>query len=99
MAAVADVFDALTSDRPYRQAFPIEQAVEIMRGERGRHFDPRLVDLFIENIDELAELRIRYTPSAEPATAATPAGQLDQVQAPRQVATDANTARWRCRRP
>jgi putative two-component system response regulator len=73
VAAVADVFDALTSDRPYRQAFPIEQAVEILRGERGRHFDPRLVDLFIENVDELAELRIRYTPSAEPATAATPA--------------------------
>ena len=53
VAAVADVFDALTSDRPYRQAFPIEQAVEILRGERGRHFDPRLVDLFVENVDEL----------------------------------------------
>jgi response regulator RpfG family c-di-GMP phosphodiesterase len=47
--------------------------VEILRGERGRHFDPRLVDLFIENVDELAELRIRYTPSTEPAPAATPA--------------------------
>ena len=68
VAAVADVFDALTSDRPYRQAFPIEQAVEILRGERGRHFDPRLVDLFIENVDELNELRVRYTPSAEAVT-------------------------------
>ena len=73
VAAVADVFDALTSDRPYRPAFPIEQAVEILRAERGGHFDPRLVDLFLENVDELAELRIRYTPSAQPATAATPA--------------------------
>ena len=70
VAAVADVFDALTSDRPYRQAFPIEQAVEILRGERGRHFDPRLVDLFIENVDELNELRVRYTPSAEAVTTA-----------------------------
>src|SRR6185436_10495389 len=46
VAAVADVFDALTSHRPYRRAFPIDKAVEIMRGERGGHFDPRLVDLF-----------------------------------------------------
>jgi putative two-component system response regulator len=62
VAAVADVFDALTSDRPYRQAFTIERAVEIMQGERGGHFDPRLVDLFLENVDELMDLRERYTP-------------------------------------
>jgi putative two-component system response regulator len=70
VAAVADVFDALTSDRPYRQAFPIGQAVEIMRGERGGQFDPRLVDLFLENVDEVTELRERYTP----APAAAPQG-------------------------
>lgn len=73
VAAVADVFDALTSDRPYRRAFPIEQAVEILRAERGRHFDPRLVDLFLENVDELSELRARYTPSADAVAAAGPA--------------------------
>ena len=68
VAAVADVFDALTSHRPYRRAFPIDKAVEIMRGERGGHFDPRLVDLFLENVDEVTELRERYTPaSAAPA--------------------------------
>jgi len=72
VAAVADVFDALTSDRPYRQAFPMEQAVEIMRGESGRHFDPRLVDLFLENVDELGYLRERYTPAL--AAAPAPAG-------------------------
>jgi putative two-component system response regulator len=66
VAAVADVFDALTSDRPYRKAFPIEQAVEIMRGEQGRHFDPRLVDLFLENVDDVAVLRERYTPGPAP---------------------------------
>jgi putative two-component system response regulator len=73
VAAVADVFDALTSDRPYRQAFDIEQAVETLRAERGGHFDPRLVDLFLENVAELAELRERYTPSADAVTAASPA--------------------------
>ena len=59
VAAVADVFDALTSDRPYRKAFAMQQAVEIMKGERGKHFDPRLVDLFFENMDQLAEIRNR----------------------------------------
>jgi putative two-component system response regulator len=63
VAAVADVFDALTSHRPYRRAFPIDEAVDIMRSERGRHFDPRLVDLFLENVDEVTELRERYTPA------------------------------------
>jgi putative two-component system response regulator len=71
VAAVADVFDALTSDRPYRPAFPIERAVEIMQAERGGHFDPRLVELFLENVDELLDLRERYTPP--PVAPPTPA--------------------------
>jgi len=71
VAAVADVFDALTSDRPYRRAFSIEQAVKIMHAERGGHFDPRLVDLFLENVEEVTDLRERYTPA--PAAVATPA--------------------------
>ena len=73
VAAVADVFDALTSDRPYRQAFSIERAVEIMRAERGKHFDPRLVDLFLQDVDEVTDLRRRYTPSAAPQPTASPA--------------------------
>jgi putative two-component system response regulator len=73
VAAVADVFDALTSDRPYRQAFPIDRAVDIMRSESGGHFDPRLVDLFLENVDEIVDLRERYTP-APLAAPPTPAG-------------------------
>jgi putative two-component system response regulator len=63
VAAVADVFDALTSDRPYRKAFPLEKAVEILRGERGKHFDPRLVDLFFESMDQVVEIRDRPLPS------------------------------------
>jgi putative two-component system response regulator len=69
ITAVADVFDALTSDRPYRAAFPIEQAVEIMRSERGKHFDARLVDLFLGNVEEVTELRERYTPAPAPQVA------------------------------
>jgi hypothetical protein len=48
IVAVADVFDALTSDRVYRSAYTLEQAVELMREQRGRHFDPVLLDTFLE---------------------------------------------------
>ncbi|MEW5938138.1 MAG: HD domain-containing phosphohydrolase [Chloroflexota bacterium] len=45
--AVVDVFDALTSDRPYRRAWTVQQALEHIRAEKGRHFDPAIVDIFI----------------------------------------------------
>jgi methanogenic corrinoid protein MtbC1 len=48
IVAVADVFDALTSDRVYRKAFSVEDAVLMMREQRGRHFDPVLLDAFME---------------------------------------------------
>jgi methanogenic corrinoid protein MtbC1 len=48
IVAIADVFDALTSDRVYRKAFPVEEAVKMMREQRGRHFDPVLLDAFME---------------------------------------------------
>jgi HD-GYP domain-containing protein (c-di-GMP phosphodiesterase class II)/methylmalonyl-CoA mutase cobalamin-binding subunit len=51
IVAIADVFDALTSDRVYRKAFPVEEAVQMMREQRGRHFDPVLLDAFMEVLD------------------------------------------------
>jgi len=48
IVAVADVFDALTSDRVYRKAFSVEDAVKMMREERGHHFDPLVLDAFME---------------------------------------------------
>jgi HD-GYP domain-containing protein (c-di-GMP phosphodiesterase class II)/methylmalonyl-CoA mutase cobalamin-binding subunit len=48
IVAVADVFDALTSDRVYRKAFSVEEALRMMREQRGRHFDPVLLDAFME---------------------------------------------------
>jgi putative two-component system response regulator len=47
ICAICDVFDALVSDRPYKQAWTVEAAREEIRGQSGRHFDPRLVDLFL----------------------------------------------------
>ncbi|HST56226.1 MAG TPA: HD domain-containing phosphohydrolase [Solirubrobacteraceae bacterium] len=48
IVAIADVFDALTSDRVYRKAFPVEKAVEMMLEQRALHFDPLLLDAFME---------------------------------------------------
>jgi len=47
VVAVADVYDALTSARPYKKAWSSEEAFEFLRQQRGRHFDPHLVDAFI----------------------------------------------------
>jgi PAS domain S-box-containing protein len=55
IVAVVDVFDALTSDRVYRDAFTIEQALDMMRADRGTHFDPRLFDCFLEARHEMKQ--------------------------------------------
>jgi putative two-component system response regulator len=53
IAAIADVFDALTTDRIYRKAFALEEALSIMRDGRGTHFDARLLDLFLDSLDDV----------------------------------------------
>lgn len=53
IVSIADVFDALTTKRPYKNAWPFEKAANLIREERGSHFDPEFVDLFIENITEI----------------------------------------------
>jgi putative two-component system response regulator len=49
--SIADVYDAITSERPYKKAMPHEKAMEIILNGRGSHFDPSLVDIFEENAD------------------------------------------------
>ena len=53
IAAVADVFDAITHDRVYRKALPFEEALEVMRAGRASHFDPDVLDTFFDAIDEI----------------------------------------------
>ena len=53
--AIADVYDALVSDRPYKNAFPHEEAVKIIRESRESHFDPKIVDIFLEVNELFAE--------------------------------------------
>lgn len=57
ITALADVFDALGSDRTYRQAWEMEAILDLIRAERGVHFDPILVDLFFDNIDTVLAIR------------------------------------------
>ena len=57
IAAVADVFDALLSDRSYRPAMSVDEAVEIMKKGRGTHFDPRIADLLLDHLDEALAIR------------------------------------------
>ena len=56
IVAVADVFDALTSRRPYKEAFDLQTAYSILLDGRGRHFDPEKIDIFMENKDKFEDL-------------------------------------------
>ncbi len=61
IVAVADAFDALTSTRPYKQAWPVEEAVALLRREAGRQFDPRLVPKFIEMMPQVRDIMAQYS--------------------------------------
>ena len=64
IVAIADVFDALTSVRPYKAAWSVEDAVELLNKERGRHFDPHLVELFIQQLPAILEIKERWAEQA-----------------------------------
>lgn len=55
IVALADVFDALTSQRPYKKAWPVEEAVALIQKERGAHFDPQMVDAFIRALPQILQ--------------------------------------------
>jgi HD-GYP domain-containing protein (c-di-GMP phosphodiesterase class II) len=54
------VFDALTSARPYKPAWKLEDALDLMKTNRGAHFDPNLVDAFFDALPEVLEIRSRF---------------------------------------
>jgi putative two-component system response regulator len=60
MVATADVYDALVSKRTYKKAFSHEKAVEIIGKERGTHFDPDVVDVFLANSQAFNEVAKKY---------------------------------------
>jgi HD-GYP domain-containing protein (c-di-GMP phosphodiesterase class II)/phosphoribosyl 1,2-cyclic phosphodiesterase len=60
ITAIADVFDALGSDRVYKKAWDDEKIFQLFKNERGKHFDPTLIDLFFENIEEIKKAREEF---------------------------------------
>jgi PAS domain S-box-containing protein len=57
ITAVADVFDALSNDRVYKKAWPLEEVIDFMKDESGKSFEPRLVDILLEHIDEILQIK------------------------------------------
>lgn len=60
ITALADVFDALGSDRVYKKAWDNEKIFTLFKQERGKHFDPQLIDIFFENLDEFLSVQERF---------------------------------------
>lgn len=65
MAAIADVYDALTSDRVYRKAFSFIESIAMMREGRGTHFDTDLLDLFLDSMDEILTIKETHSDTKE----------------------------------
>lgn len=60
MTAIADVFDALTSKRHYKEAWSFDRVAKVLEEESGEHFDPKIVKLFLENYDKMLEIKKTY---------------------------------------
>ena len=78
VCCVADVYDALCSERPYKKAFPIKKCLEIMLSERGTRFDPVVLDAFFRRLSDIEKVRIAYDDKA----------QKEQMDSHRSVYTD-----------
>jgi len=64
IAAVGDVFDALTHDRVYRPAMSVEEAVDLMRRASGAHFDPEVLECFLDAMDAVIKISVEHAPAA-----------------------------------
>lgn len=60
IVALADVFDALTSVRPYKGAWTVDEAISFIKKQKGYHFDPELVDCFIQQLAQIVEIKERF---------------------------------------
>ncbi len=61
IVSVADVFDALITPRVYKEAWPIEKITAYFEAEKGKHFDPQLVDILLDKKDEFLEIFMRHS--------------------------------------
>lgn len=56
ITAIADVYDALVNDRVYRKALPLNEVLDYIKNQKGKHFDPKIVDIFFNNIDKILKI-------------------------------------------
>jgi response regulator RpfG family c-di-GMP phosphodiesterase len=68
LCSIVDVFDALTSVRPYKDAWPIDRALETVRAGKGTQFDPEVVEVFDRSLSDILAIKRRFTDDADPAT-------------------------------
>ncbi len=61
IVALADVFDALSTKRVYKDAWPMEKVLEFLKEQRSKHFDPSLVDLLLENLEQFLAIKEKYS--------------------------------------
>lgn len=61
IVGLVDAFDAMLSRRPYKNPLPVEKAVAIIIGEKGLHFDPQLVDIFVASLDEITAIKDMFS--------------------------------------
>ncbi len=66
IVALVDVFDALTSERPYKKAWTVEEAICEIQRCAGQHFDPEIVDAFMSRVPEMADIRERFSDAPFP---------------------------------
>ena len=69
IVAVADVFDALTCERVYKKPWPMDKAIQLIRDESGKHFDPTVVEAFERSIPEFKRIKTEYADQFEPTEA------------------------------
>jgi len=65
IVAIADTFDALTSKRPYKEPYPPKMAFDIIHNERGKHFDPQITDIFMDNFSDFLDIRKTFGDSED----------------------------------
>ncbi|MCV2886663.1 DUF3369 domain-containing protein [Aestuariibacter sp. AA17] len=60
ITAVADVYDALRCGQPYKEPWPVEKVIEVFKSERGKQFEPKLVDILLDNIERIEEIQSTF---------------------------------------
>ena len=77
ICAVCDVFDALRSRRPYKEPWPLQDALDELARERGRHFDPRVLDAFMGMVGDLDPALLAAHEAADTVEPVAAAGSID----------------------